>query len=173
MRSDARWLVGVALLFTVGCSDGGTGPAGENDGARLAAQFEQLADSVDGSGYSPTAEALRHAAEIVRLTGHATPVALTIDGTSRSFLAVGEQLDIPNLVCSLALGQRIHASGRHRRGSPRWRRGDRHRLRIPTADVHGQRAGVGTRCPIHRRYLSAPSRARSRCGRSSPGSPNG
>jgi len=100
MRSDARWLVGVALLFTVGCSDGGTGPAGENDGARLAAQFEQLADSVDGSGYSPTAEALRHAAEIVRLTGHATPVALTIDGTSRSFLAVGEQLDIPNLVCS-------------------------------------------------------------------------
>jgi hypothetical protein len=93
-------MTGAVLLGALACGDGGTGPAGDNDGTRLAAQFERLADSVDGAGYSPTAEALRHAAEIVRLTGHATPVTLTIDGTSRSFLAVAEQLDFPNLVCS-------------------------------------------------------------------------
>jgi hypothetical protein len=93
-------MLGAALLYALGCSDGGTGPAGDTDGTRLASQFEHLADSVDGGGYSPTAEALRHAAEIVRLTGHATPVTLTIDGESRSFLAVAEQLDFPNLQCS-------------------------------------------------------------------------
>ena len=43
---------------------------------------------------------MRHAAEIVRLTGHATPVSVTIDGTARTFLAVAEQIDFPNLVCS-------------------------------------------------------------------------
>jgi hypothetical protein len=55
---------------------------------------------VADGGYSPTAEALRHAAEIVRLTGHATPVTLTIDGVTRNFLAVAEQLDFPNLQCN-------------------------------------------------------------------------
>ncbi len=84
----------------LGCSDGGTAPGTDGDGRRLAAQFERLADSVDAGGYSPAAEALRHAAEIVRLTGHATPVNVTIDGTARSFLAVAEQIDFPNLVCS-------------------------------------------------------------------------
>jgi hypothetical protein len=93
-------MLGAALLGALGCSDGGTGPAGDSDGTRLASQFESLADSVDSAGYSPTAEALRHAAEIVRLTGHATPVTLTIDGATRSFLAVAEQLDFPNLQCS-------------------------------------------------------------------------
>jgi hypothetical protein len=73
---------------------------GPGDGAGIAAQFERLADSVDAGGYSPAADALRHAAEIVRLTGGATPVALTVDGTARSFLAVAEQIDYPNLVCS-------------------------------------------------------------------------
>src|SRR3954451_5885667 len=100
MRQGAVWVWGAALLVAQGCSDGSTGPAGDNDGKRLASQFEHLADSVDGAGYSPTAEALRHAAEIVRLTGHATPVTLTIDGASRSFLAVTEQLDFPNLQCT-------------------------------------------------------------------------
>jgi hypothetical protein len=82
------------------CGDGGTGPTVEDEGRRLAAQFERLADSVDAGGYSPAAEALRHAAEIVRLTGHASPVTLSIDGAARNFLAVGEQIDFPNLVCS-------------------------------------------------------------------------
>jgi hypothetical protein len=100
MRQGSIWLVGAALVAAVGCGDGGGGPSNDDEGARLASQFERLADSVDGAGYSPTAEALRHAAEIVRLTGHATPVTLTIDGASRSFLAVAEQLDFPDLRCS-------------------------------------------------------------------------
>jgi hypothetical protein len=100
MRQGSVWMWGAAVLVTLGCGDGSTGPAGDSDGKRLASQFEHLADSVDDAGYSPTAEALRHAAEIVRLTGHATPVTLTIDGASRSFLAVTEQLDFPNLQCA-------------------------------------------------------------------------
>ena len=105
VRPSARPLRYTPLLITgatwlaLGCSDG-TGPGPDGDGRRLAAQFERLADSVDAGGYSPAAEALRHAAEIVRLTGHATPVAVVIDGAPRSFLAVAEQLDFPNLVCS-------------------------------------------------------------------------
>src|SRR6185369_9890744 len=100
VRRRSGWILNAALLAAVGCGDGGGGPGGDNDGQRLASQFERLADSVDSGGYSPTADALRHAAEIVRLTGHATPVTLTIDGVGRSFLAVAEQLDFPNLVCS-------------------------------------------------------------------------
>ena len=83
----------------LGCGTDGTGPAG-GDARRFATQFDRLADSVAGGGDALTAEALRHAAEIVRLTGHATPVSLTIDGAGRSFLAVAEQLDFPNLVCT-------------------------------------------------------------------------
>ena len=89
----ATWLV-------LGCSDGATAPVPDGDGKRLAAQFDRLADSVDAGGYSPAADALRHAAEIVRLTGHATPVTVSIDGASRGFLSVAEQIDFPNLVCS-------------------------------------------------------------------------
>ena len=98
MRKASLLIAGVGLF---GCGDGGIGPSpGDGEGQRLGAQFERLADSVDAGGYSPAADALRHAAEIVRLTGHATPVSLTIDGTARSFLAVAEQIDFPNLVCS-------------------------------------------------------------------------
>ena len=86
------------LVSLLACADGGIGP--NPGGARdAAAQLERLADSVADGGYSPSAEALRHAAEIVRLTGHATPVTLSIDGTPRSFLAVAEQLDFPYLEC--------------------------------------------------------------------------
>jgi hypothetical protein len=35
----------------------------------------------------------------VRLTGHATPVTVNIDGRALSYLAVAEQIDFPNLVC--------------------------------------------------------------------------
>jgi len=98
LRHASLLLAGACLAL--GCGDGGTGPGTDGEGRRLAAQFERLADSVEAGGYSPAAEALRHAAEIVRLTGHATPVNVTIDGTARSFLAVAEQIDFPNLVCS-------------------------------------------------------------------------
>jgi len=100
MQIRNGWLLGAALATVSGCGDSGTAPGSDNEGARLASQFERLADSVDGAGYSPTADALRHAAEITRLTGHATPVTLTIDGASRRFLAVAEQLDFPDVQCS-------------------------------------------------------------------------
>jgi hypothetical protein len=95
-------LLAAALGFSLGCGDNGTGPAPapHGDGARLAGQLDGLADSVDAGGYSPAAEALRHAAEIVRLTGHATPVSLSVDGVAKDFLGVGEQIDFPNLVCT-------------------------------------------------------------------------
>lgn len=98
MRSTFPFVT--ATILAVACGDGGSGPPPDDDGNRAAAQFERLADSVESGGYSPAAEALRHAAEIVRLTGHATPVTVTIDGSARSFHAVAEQIDFPNLVCS-------------------------------------------------------------------------
>jgi hypothetical protein len=99
VRSSLLLIAGGATLVFA-CSDGGIGPGIDNEGRRLAAQFERLADSVDAGGYSPAAEALRHAAEIARLTGHASPVTLAIDGAARNFLAVAEQIDFPNLECS-------------------------------------------------------------------------
>jgi hypothetical protein len=89
-----------ALVAVVACGDGTVDPGDGGRGQEMAARFEQLADSVEDGGYSPTADALRHAAEIVRLTGGATPVRLTIDGQDRSFLAVAEQLDFPSLECT-------------------------------------------------------------------------
>lgn len=100
MRYGAKVAALVAVLASAGCGDGGTNPGDGGGGEEIARRFERLADSVDAGGYSPTAEALRHAAEIVRLAGGATPVTLTIDGTGRDFLAVAEQLDFPSIVCS-------------------------------------------------------------------------
>jgi hypothetical protein len=99
VRSGQLLIAGAAAVV-LACGDGGTGPRVDDEGRRLATQFERLADSVDAGGYSPAAEALRHAAEIVLLTGHASPVTLTIDGVARNYLAVAEQIDFPNLVCS-------------------------------------------------------------------------
>ena len=99
MRSTP--LLSAFSLFGLACGSEGTGPIPpDGDGARMAIEFERLADSVESGGYSPAAEALRHAALIVRLTGHATPVTVWIDGRERSLVAVAEQIDFPNLVCS-------------------------------------------------------------------------
>jgi hypothetical protein len=84
-----------SLLFTA-CDDGASPPGGDD---RTAAEFEQLADSMADGGDYARAEALRHAAMIVRLTGDPTPVTLTIDGQSRPFVAVTEELEYPNIVC--------------------------------------------------------------------------
>jgi hypothetical protein len=99
MRYRSRAAALAAVVAAAGCGDNGTDPGDGGGGDAAAARFEQLADSVDGEGWSPTAEALRHAAKIVRLAGGATPVTLTIDGESRRFDAVAEQLDFPNIVC--------------------------------------------------------------------------
>ena len=100
MRYGSKVAALVAALALAGCGDGGTNPGDGGVGDEIAARFEELADSVGGEGWSPTAEALRHAAEIVRLAGGATPVTLTIDGQAREFLAVAEQIDFPNIVCT-------------------------------------------------------------------------
>ena len=100
MRHRSKAAALAAVVAMAGCSDGGTDPGGGTGSDETAARFEQLADSVDGEGWSPTAEALRHAAKIVRLAGGATPVTLTVDGQARRFDAVAEQLDFPNIVCT-------------------------------------------------------------------------
>jgi hypothetical protein len=100
MRYQPMLLACTALVAVLACGDGAVDPGDGGDGQEMAARFERLADSVEGEGYSPTADALRHAAEIVRLTGRATPVRLTIDGQARAFLAVAEQLDFPSLECT-------------------------------------------------------------------------
>lgn len=92
--------IGAALLVLAGCGDGGGGPADPGDGPRIAAQFENLADQLGDSGTSATADALRHAADVVRLVGNATPVTVSIDGTNHDWLAVAEQLDTPEVQCS-------------------------------------------------------------------------
>ncbi len=97
-----RWLNALGsgvLLLALGCGDGGTAPGPGGDARRLAAQFERLADSAASGGYSPAAEALRHAAQVVPLAGGASEVTVSIDGTARRFLAVAEQIDYPNLYC--------------------------------------------------------------------------
>jgi hypothetical protein len=100
MRYRSKAAALTAVVAVAGCGDSGTNPGDGGGGDDAAARFEQLADSVDGEGWSPTAEALRHAAKIVRLAGGATPVTLTIDGEARRFDAVAEQLDFPNIVCT-------------------------------------------------------------------------
>jgi hypothetical protein len=100
MRYRSKAAALAAAVVVAGCGDSSTNPGDGSGGEDAAARFEQLADSVDGEGWSPTAEALRHAAKIVRLAGGATPVTLNVDGEQRRFDAVAEQLDFPNIVCT-------------------------------------------------------------------------
>jgi len=136
-------LVAGAIWLGLGCGEAGTGPAPSNDGQRLAAQFERLADSVDAGGYSPAGDALRHAAEIVRLTGHATTVNVTLDGSARNFLAGAEQIDFPNRVCSWPTDSGV---------------------------IQPPDPAIASRLPSRRSHPNAPSPAPTRCVPSSPGS---
>ena len=104
MRHRTLFSACAAILAVSACGDGAVDPGAGASGEETAARFEQLADSVEGEGWSPTVEALRHAAQIVRLAGGATPVRLTVDGRERSFLAVAEQLEFPNLECTWPIG---------------------------------------------------------------------
>ncbi len=93
----ARCLALAGALLLPACSDG-TSPDNGDNGA--AARFDALADSIARGGDPVRADALRHAAVVVRLTGAPTPVSLTIDGAARQFVAVAEELEYPNIVCS-------------------------------------------------------------------------
>src|SRR3954452_472978 len=100
MRRRRHLALPLGLVLAAACSgDMGAGPADPGDGARLASEFENLADEVGDSGATASANALRHAAQVVRLVGHATPVSVTVDGVQRDWLAVPEQLDYPMIQC--------------------------------------------------------------------------
>jgi hypothetical protein len=98
MRTTPLSLVLPLACLLVACDDGASPGAG--DGDRTAAAFEEIADSIAGGGDYARAEALRHAARIVRLVGEPTPVTLTIGGEARSFVAVAEELEYPMIVCT-------------------------------------------------------------------------
>jgi len=99
MRARITGTAAVAgLLGLIACSEG-SAPGG-GGGNREAALFDGIADSIGESGDGWRAEALHHAAELVRLIGDPTTVTLTIDGQSRQFHAVAEELDVPLMVCS-------------------------------------------------------------------------
>jgi hypothetical protein len=92
--------ISIAILGSialVACSDDGPSPGDGND--RTAALFEEIADSIAGGGDYARADALRHAAMVVRLAGEPAEVTLTIDGERRLFVAVAEELEYPSIVC--------------------------------------------------------------------------
>ncbi len=90
----------LGLALAAACSgDMGPGPSDPGDGNRLAAEFENLAGELGDSGATASANALYHAAQLVRMVGHATPVTVTVDGVSHEWLAVGEQLNYPMIEC--------------------------------------------------------------------------
>jgi len=90
-------MTAAGLLGLLACSDG-SAPSGSG-GNREAALFDGIADSIAASGDGWRAEALRHAAELVRLIGDPTTITLSVDGQSRQFHAVAEELDVPMMVC--------------------------------------------------------------------------
>jgi hypothetical protein len=96
MRGTPLSIAVLGSLLLLACSDGSS-PGEGND--QTAALFDQLADSIAGGGDYAHADALRHAATIVRLTGDPTPVTLTIGGEERRFVAVAEEFEYPNMVC--------------------------------------------------------------------------
>ncbi|MCU0621319.1 MAG: hypothetical protein MUC69_07445, partial [Gemmatimonadales bacterium] len=97
MRTPHARLSLIAALVLAGCNT--DDPTAPGSGQQTAARFDALADSIAEGGDFARADALRHAAMVVRLTGDATPVSLSIDGASRGFLAVAEELEYPNIVC--------------------------------------------------------------------------
>jgi len=94
-----RWVVALFVLGAAACADSAAGPQ-QSDALRAAAALDRLADSVSVDSGGPSTEALHHAAELVRLTGHLTPITLQIDGEALNFFAVAEQLEVPLWECT-------------------------------------------------------------------------
>lgn len=100
MRRPRQLTIPLGLVLAAACSgDMGPGASDPGDGNRLASEFENLAGELGDSGATASANALYHAAQLVRMVGHATPVTVTIDGVTHDWLAVGEQLDYPLIQC--------------------------------------------------------------------------
>jgi hypothetical protein len=97
MRRTTQVLGVLCAVAVAACSDGSA--PGAPDG-QASAIFEGLADSLEHSGDSWRADALRHAAAIARLAGEPTTVVLTVDGQRRTFHAVAEELVTPLVACT-------------------------------------------------------------------------
>lgn len=99
-RSPARlpWLALLAGLLAA-CGSDAASPGPPDEASRAAAALDELADSVAGTSDGLTAEALRHAADLVRLAGTTTTVTLLIDGQPETWSAIAEQLDTPMYEC--------------------------------------------------------------------------
>ncbi|HXY30318.1 MAG TPA: BsuPI-related putative proteinase inhibitor [Gemmatimonadaceae bacterium] len=94
-RRSIPWLLTGALIAA--CSpDSGTSPHTDSV-AQYANAFEQIADSMHGTvpPNDASADIFHHVAQLLRLTGHTTPVTITVDGTTIPMLAVSEELDLP------------------------------------------------------------------------------
>ncbi len=87
----------IALASTavlVACSGDSTARPLQTDAAAAAQTFAQLADSVARNGGSAEAgTAYASIAGILRMGGRITPITLTIDGSSRSFLATAMSIE--------------------------------------------------------------------------------
>jgi hypothetical protein len=95
------FLAGAAAIAA--CAHDSTASRPTDDAQKYAREFDSLASSIDSVGpnivFDASAEAMRHIAAILRATGSATPVIVTIDGVTQQFLAVGEQLSTPVFAC--------------------------------------------------------------------------
>ena len=108
LRSEFR-VKGLSLIsaaILVACGGDSTAPLKTTDAAAAAQTFAQLADSVARNGGSAEAgTAYAGIAGILRMGGRVTPITLTIDGASRSYLATAMSIESvtnpcpPNAMC--------------------------------------------------------------------------
>jgi len=103
-RAKGLSLASAAIL--VACGSDSTAPLETTDAAAAAQTFAQLADSVARNGGSAEAgTAYAGIAGILRMGGRVTPITLTIDGASRSYLATAMSIESvtnpcpPNAMC--------------------------------------------------------------------------
>jgi len=103
-RSKGLSLASTAIL--VECGSDSTAPLKTTDAAAAAQTFAQLADSVARNGGSAEAgTAYAGIAGILRMGGRVTPITLTIDGASKSYLATAMSIESvtnpcpPNAMC--------------------------------------------------------------------------
>jgi len=103
-RAKGLSLASAAIL--VACGSDSTAPLKTADAAAAAQTFAQLADSVARNGGSAEAgTAYAGIAGILRMGGRVTPITLTIDGASRSYLATAMSIESvtnpcpPNAMC--------------------------------------------------------------------------
>src|SRR5690349_11619340 len=106
VRHNARRLGLAVAAALVACGGDGAARPLPTDAAAAAQTFAQLADSVARNGGNAEAgTAYADIAGILRMGGRVTPITLTIDGASRSYLATAMSIESvtnpcpPNAMC--------------------------------------------------------------------------